>query len=163
MKKYFKRMLPVLLAIAAVFTIIASPLTAAEKFSDVPDGEWYTEAIYDLADQGILNGKGDGIFAPMANITRGEFAKILAYASGDELTAYDNGSHFEVPIEFHLFAAAELDQSRNIKGFKKGYHGVGCRHPKRKGFGSGRCFRIDYNRFHCIYALSISAEALRSP
>ena len=54
MKNYFKRMLPVLLAIAAVFTIIASPLTAAEKFSDVPDGEWYTEAIYDLADLWIF-------------------------------------------------------------------------------------------------------------
>ena len=95
MKKYFKRILPVLLAIAAVFTITASPLTAAEKFTDVPDNEWYAAAVYDLADQGILNGKGDGIFAPMANITRGEFAKILAYASGDDLTAYDNGSHFK--------------------------------------------------------------------
>ena len=37
MKNYFKRMLPVLLAIAAVFTITASPLTAAEKFTDVPE------------------------------------------------------------------------------------------------------------------------------
>lgn len=66
-------------------------------------------------------------------------------------------------IEFHLFAAAELDQSRNIKGFKKGHHGVGGRHPKGKGFGSGRCFRIDNNRFYCNHFPSISAEVLRSP
>ena len=35
------------------------------------------EAVYKLADCGVLNGMGDGSFAPLVNVTRAEAAKML--------------------------------------------------------------------------------------
>ena len=41
-----------------------------------------------------MNGRSDTIFDPDGNITRGEFAKILAYASQDDLSQYKGTSNF---------------------------------------------------------------------
>ena len=52
-------------------------------------------AIEALAARGIINGKGDGIFAPDANMTRAEFAAIITRGLG--LTARDTGVFSDVP------------------------------------------------------------------
>ncbi len=49
-------------------------------FNDLTETEWAREAIEALANEGIINGKGDGIFDPKATITREEFVKILVNA-----------------------------------------------------------------------------------
>lgn len=65
-------------------------------FDDVILGRhWFAEYVYDAVSQGILNGKGvhaDGIpyYNPEGLITRGEFAKILAAASGEDLSEYED-------------------------------------------------------------------------
>lgn len=64
------------------------------KFQDVPDNAWFAPFVYDLANQGILDGRSDDIFDPDGNITRGEFAKILAFASQDDLSQYEGTSKF---------------------------------------------------------------------
>lgn len=64
------------------------------KFRDVADSAWYAPFVYDLVGKGVLAGRSEGIFAPNGTITRGEFAKILAYASGDDLTPYKGTSNF---------------------------------------------------------------------
>lgn len=63
-------------------------------FSDVKRGSWYYMSVYDLVSQGILAGKGNNLYEPNGNVTRGEFAKILAAAtlSEDELNANYNGA-----------------------------------------------------------------------
>jgi len=53
------------------------PLT----FTDV-SGHWAQSAIVLAADKGIVTGYPDGTFRPQANITRGEFAVMLARALG---------------------------------------------------------------------------------
>ena len=63
-------------------------------FNDVPSDSWFTPYIYDLTGQGILDGRSDDIFDPDGNITRGEFAKILAFASKDDLSQYEGTSKF---------------------------------------------------------------------
>lgn len=50
------------------------PVTAA--FSDVPADAWYADAVNALASLGILQGVGEGVFAPARPITRAEFAAI---------------------------------------------------------------------------------------
>ena len=47
------------------------------KFTDVADGMWYTEAIYNQVEKGTLQGFPDGTFCPDAPITRGQAAVIL--------------------------------------------------------------------------------------
>ena len=47
------------------------------KFTDVPDGEWYTDAVNYAAANGIVTGISDTEFAPNANVTREQTAAIL--------------------------------------------------------------------------------------
>lgn len=54
-----------------------------DRFRDVPDGTWYTDAVLWAAQKGIVNGYGDGTFAPGRDITREEFATILFRTYGD--------------------------------------------------------------------------------
>lgn len=83
-----------MLTIIMIFIIFAIPLSAAEKFSDVKDNDWFAPFVYDLVELEILNGKGDGKFDPNGDIKRGEFVKILAYASQDDLSKYQGQSKF---------------------------------------------------------------------
>lgn len=53
------------------------PTAFAAQFSDVPETYRYYEAVENLAARGIINGMGDGTFAPDANVKRDEFAKIV--------------------------------------------------------------------------------------
>lgn len=46
-------------------------------FTDVTKGDWYYDAVYTLANKGIINGKKEGIFAPKDTITRAEFVQLL--------------------------------------------------------------------------------------
>lgn len=58
-----------------------------EKFSDV-NNHWAKEAIYYLADKGIVNGITENIFAPNNNITRAEFVTLLAKTSEIDIYNY---------------------------------------------------------------------------
>ncbi|MEG2638926.1 MAG: S-layer homology domain-containing protein, partial [Clostridiales bacterium] len=51
--------------------------TQTKFFTDVPDGEWYTEAINTLAANDYVNGNGDGTFTPNNSATRAESAKYV--------------------------------------------------------------------------------------
>lgn len=47
-------------------------------FTDVSAGQWYTEPVETLAGKGFLTGYKDGSFHPLQELTRAEFAGILA-------------------------------------------------------------------------------------
>ena len=65
------------------------------RFADIPDTAWFASYVYDLAGRGILNGMSEMTFDPNGQITRAQFAKILAAASGDDLTAYAGKTFFD--------------------------------------------------------------------
>lgn len=46
-------------------------------FSDVPADEWYSDAVSWAAQEGIVNGYGNGEFGPQDSITRQQLAAIL--------------------------------------------------------------------------------------
>lgn len=46
-------------------------------FTDVPSNHWAKEMIEELYSEGVVSGKGDGVFAPEENVTREEFVKLL--------------------------------------------------------------------------------------
>jgi Ca2+-binding RTX toxin-like protein len=54
--------------------------TASAGFSDVADGDTHKKAIEAVAAAGITTGKGDGTFAPKADVTRGQMATFLMRA-----------------------------------------------------------------------------------
>ncbi len=52
-------------------------VTYIDKFTDVTEGKWYTNAILWAAENNIVAGKGNGYFDVNGNITRQEMATIL--------------------------------------------------------------------------------------
>lgn len=48
-----------------------------QHFADVSPDAWYYEAVNNMAEAGILKGKGDGLFHPNDNITNAEVATII--------------------------------------------------------------------------------------
>lgn len=59
-------------------------------FTDIDDVTWATEPIVELAQLGIISGRGDGLFCPNDYITREEFVKIIVgafFANAEEADA----------------------------------------------------------------------------
>ncbi len=53
------------------------PEAGKNTFSDVPNGQWYTDAVAWAAANGVVNGVGNNRFAPEGKITREQMATIL--------------------------------------------------------------------------------------
>ncbi len=66
-----------------IYRLAGSPEYEGENiFTDVPKGKWYTDAVIWAAENGIVKGYGDGVFAPEKSIARQEMAAMLMrYAS----------------------------------------------------------------------------------
>ncbi|TCK98427.1 S-layer family protein [Natranaerovirga hydrolytica] len=61
-------------------------------FTDVPKDFWAQQAILELANKGIVSGKGNNLFAPLDNITRAEVATLVVRLF--ELTGTENALEF---------------------------------------------------------------------
>ncbi len=81
----FKKISALVIAIAMIMTCAFTTVSFAAEFTDVADTNMYATAIAELADKGIINGyaneDGTYSFKPEGEITRAEFAKIIAVAS----------------------------------------------------------------------------------
>lgn len=83
MKKRFS----MLLALTMLLTTLIPSFTANAAFSDVEDSNPYKKAITTLSTLKVINGYGDGTFAPDKDISRAEFTKMIVYMLGlDNLT-----------------------------------------------------------------------------
>ncbi|SFK17965.1 S-layer homology domain-containing protein [Halobacillus dabanensis] len=71
------------LTTAVVASAVAPAAVSADHvFSDVKDGEYYSNAVQYLADNAILQGPGDGTFNPDGEIIRASAAEVLMKAQG---------------------------------------------------------------------------------
>jgi len=53
-----------------------------ELFSDIPEKEWYTDAIQFVYDRGLFNGTGGSNFSPKQCMTRSMFVSVLGRLAG---------------------------------------------------------------------------------
>ena len=73
------------------------PETGVNYFTDVPEDQWYTEAVVWAASQGVVNGVTETEFAPDEVVTREQMAAILyryAKTAGLDVTAKADLSSF---------------------------------------------------------------------
>lgn len=73
-------------SLVAVMLVISLPFAAAAAptFADLDAKEWYYDAVIASIDAGYFKGDADGMFYPNNNITRAEFATIVArYCEAD--------------------------------------------------------------------------------
>lgn len=95
-------------------------------FNDMANVSWAETAVNDLYNRGVVNGRGDNSFDPQGNVTREEFAKMLALAIGvaapqeSEITFTDvkEGEWYYSPI-------IGLADKEIINGVGDGLFGVG--------------------------------------
>ncbi len=68
------------------------PVVVPVNFTDITDEfAFASEAIAAMAQKGIINGVGGGLYAPGREFTRAEFAKIMVLSLGYDLGEYDGG------------------------------------------------------------------------
>jgi hypothetical protein len=95
--------------------------SSSRTFSDVSTGQWYSDAVFELADREIVNGYSDSTFRPGNNVTRAEIAvmlsRLLSYLNTDE-ELVSCGTDFDCFIEASLTCAlAEMDNTASIDLF----------------------------------------------
>lgn len=83
-----------LLAAVMAFSVSAAALTVqaraeSQTFSDVPSSHWAYADIEALAAGKLVNGMGDGTFAPDAELTIAQMATIIANAKGTQVSTKD--------------------------------------------------------------------------
>lgn len=75
-------------------------VTAATQFSDVPEGRYYTEYVYQAAAAGIVNGNPDGTFKPNNRILRKDFAIMVANMLGADVSGYTTTPFSDVANDY---------------------------------------------------------------
>ena len=79
-----KKTLTAALTTALVVGAASTTFAAANPFSDVPADHWAYDAVAQLADDGIIEGYGDGTYRGQNEITRYEMAQMVAKAMAKE-------------------------------------------------------------------------------
>ncbi len=67
------------------------------RFSDVPSGSWYYDAVNYVADNGYFSGTSAAEFSPGANMTRGMFVTVLGRMAVIDTAQYTDSSFSDVP------------------------------------------------------------------
>ena len=70
--------------------LLEQNVTITTSFSDVPADAWYATAVNTLASLGIIQGYGEGIFAPDETITRAEFTAIAMRFTNGQASNTEN-------------------------------------------------------------------------
>lgn len=92
-----------IIAAVAIFSGLISPANAA-TYTDVPSDRWFSQYIDYLSQNQIIAGYPDNTFRPMQNVTRAEFAAILAKSQTLTIAPSDNrfadvpASHWAAPV-----------------------------------------------------------------
>ena len=81
-------------------------------FTDLSGYSWAEDAINSMASQGILNGVGNGMFAPKSNVTRQEFAAMAIRAFGGEDKVNELANEMSLKAKFNdssLFSLEDME------------------------------------------------------
>ena len=85
---------------------------ADTTFTDLSGYSWAEDAINSMASQGILNGVGNGMFAPKSNVTRQEFAAMAIRAFGGENKVNELANEMSLKAKFNdssLFSLEDME------------------------------------------------------
>ena len=96
-----------------VYTLTAK---VADQFSDVKEGAWYYDYVTEAAAAGIINGKGNGIFDPEGNITRGDFALMTVRMLGVDVSGYTTAPFSDVKASDYYMKAIAYCAEKGIIG-----------------------------------------------
>ena len=96
-----------------------TPTNEKISFSDVDQNHWAFDVIRLVAQHKIMNGLGDGRFAPTANITRAQMAQIL-YNAGFYSQSINNQNHSFSDVDHDHWAYVAIETMKQ-EGILNGY------------------------------------------
>lgn len=114
------------LILTAVMTLVCLPLgvAAAEErtaaFTDLTPGAWYEEGVNYVTERGIMEGTGDGTFAPDREMTRAELVTTLWRLAGKPETQAAASFADVLPAAWYTDAVSWA----SAEGIVSGYGGV---------------------------------------
>lgn len=100
------------MAVTILYRLHGSPQTEGYSFTDVSPGAYYEDAVAWAAKTGIVNGIGNGCFAPERNVTRQELISMLArYAAylGRDTQAEDRTAAYADAAQISAYAVAPIN------------------------------------------------------
>ena len=97
-----KRFLPLILALILTMGLMTVPAAAA--FTDVPSNAWYAQDVADVQRFGIIEGMGNGKFAPLGTLTLAQAitmaARTYAWSHGDSLSSTGGSLWYEPYVQY---------------------------------------------------------------
>ena len=87
--------------VAAAFAKKDSDPDPQQKFSDVPAGSWYEDAVYYATGKGYFTGIGNNKFDPKGNVTRGQLCTILYAMEGKPTVTSGNVFSDVAPSKYY--------------------------------------------------------------
>lgn len=98
---------------------ITYEICSIEDMKDIPKTHFAYKAIEKCLEEGIMHGKGDGIFEPDSNITRAEFAQLIYnyYRGNEKLNPLCEVSFEDVDGQWFEKAVITCAKAGVIKGF----------------------------------------------
>ena len=97
--------------VTMLYRLENEPTAASAGFSDVAEGQWYTDAVNWAAANNIVNGYGDGQFGPTDTITREQMMAILyryAQYKGYDVTASADLSAYTDAANISSYAVSAM-------------------------------------------------------
>ena len=98
-------------------------------FVDVPDDYWARDQINYFAQQGIVDGYGDGTFNPEGGVTREEFCKLLVNTFKAPLEAPSSPSFADVEANRWSYPYVETCKEF-LTGYGNPFGGLPTYHPE---------------------------------
>lgn len=96
-----KKTLTAAITTALVIGAASTTFAAANPFTDVPAGHWSYDAVAKLAQDGVIEGYGDGTFRGDKAITRYEMAQMVAKAMAkSDVSAADKAAIDKLAAEY---------------------------------------------------------------
>jgi hypothetical protein len=78
-----------------IFIGASSTFAASQLFLDVPEGVWFSSAVNNLSEKGILQGYQNGTFGPANTVNRAELAvtldRMMEYMETGKVSVVDSG------------------------------------------------------------------------
>lgn len=121
------KLIVTMMTTAALLSACAFPAYAAPTSLKDISNSYAKDAILELVDKGIINGKGNGTFDPAGKIHRQDFAIILAKALSLDVTSVPPSPTFsDIPATHYSYTFVEAAAKAGlIKGQGNGEFGFG--------------------------------------
>lgn len=103
--------------------------SAKNEFSDVDDSAWYSSEVASAVKAGLIQGKGNGIFAPEENITRQDMTVIIAKAISTVKEKKVNTQSLDKYV-------GKFKDSSEIESYAKDAVGTAVKYELIKGVGA---------------------------